>query len=123
MIRGTVNYNNEAIVPLRFRGPTGTELDVDTVVDTGYTGILTLPPAIISALNLVHQIDSNVRFADGTVRQRGMFAVEVEWDGVWRNVLATEVDCDPLLGMSLLAGHELFIELVPGGVVDITKLP
>lgn len=38
MIRGTVNYNNEPVVSLRFRGPSGVELDVDTVIDTGLPG-------------------------------------------------------------------------------------
>jgi hypothetical protein len=38
-------------------------------------------------------------------------------------VTASEIDSAPLLGLELLAGYEVFIEFVPGGVVDITKLP
>jgi hypothetical protein len=30
---------------------------------------------------------------------------------------------EPLLGMRLLAGHKLVIEVVPGGLVEITPLP
>jgi predicted aspartyl protease len=53
MIRGAVNARREAVVPLRVRGPTGTELDVDAVVDTGYSASLTLPAAVVAALGLV----------------------------------------------------------------------
>ena len=43
MIRGTVNARLEAVVRLRVRGLGGAELDVDAVVDTGFTSSLTLP--------------------------------------------------------------------------------
>jgi predicted aspartyl protease len=123
MIRGTVNYNHEAVVPLRFRGPGGAELDVDAVIDTAYTGLVILPPATISALNLVYQTDTLIRLGDGTARTVGVYDAEMEWDGVWRGILVTEIDSTPLIGTGLLARHELFIEFVPGGVVDITRMP
>jgi clan AA aspartic protease len=123
MIRGTVNHRNEAIVPLRIRGPGGTEVDVDAVVDTGFTGILTLPPALISALNLPFRAQVEIQLGDGTRRYFDTYDVEVDWDGVWLTLEVTEIDTTPLLGMKLLARHELFVEFVPGGVVDITRLP
>lgn len=123
MIRGTVNSRHEAVVPLRVRAPGGLEYDVDAVMDTGFTGSLTLPPALLSAINapLCSQID--IRLGDGTVGQFDVYDAEVEWDGAWLAIRVTEIDADPLLGMSLLAGHEVFIEFVPGGVVDISRLP
>jgi clan AA aspartic protease len=105
------------------RGPTGAECDVDVVIDTGFTASLTLPPAVISALNLPFQSPVRMRLGDGTVGQFDVYDAEVEWDGVWLAIRVTEIDADPLLGMGLLAGHEVFIEFVPGGVVDITRLP
>jgi clan AA aspartic protease len=123
MIRGTVNSNNEAVLPLRVRGPGGTELDVDAIIDTGFTGSITLPPAIISALNLTGQSQVATRLGDGTMCYLDAYDVEIEWDGVWITVVVWEIDATPLLGMGLLTGHEMFIEFVPGGVVDITKLP
>jgi hypothetical protein len=47
----------------------------------------------------------------------------VEWNGGWRPVLVSAVGDEPLVGMRLLAGHELRIAVVPGGVVEITPLP
>jgi predicted aspartyl protease len=123
MIRGTVNYRNEAIVSLRVRTSGGTECDVDLIIDTAFTGTLTLPPVLISSLNLAFRNQVDVRLGDGTMCQFDTYDAEVEWDGVWVPLVVTEIDADPLLGMGLLAGHEVFIEFVPGGVVDITKLP
>ena len=123
MIRGTVNSRHEAVVPLRVRAPGGLEYDVDAVMDTGFTGSLTLPPALLSAINAPLRSQIDIRLGDGTIRQVDTYDMEVEWGGAWLAIRVTEIDADPLLGMGLLAGHEVFIEFVPGGVVDISRLP
>jgi hypothetical protein len=61
--------------------------------------------------------------ADGSVRQFEIFAAEVAWVGGWRPVLISAVGAEALLGMRLLADHELQVAVVPGGVVTITPLP
>lgn len=61
--------------------------------------------------------------ADGSARPFDMYAVEVEWGGTWRPVLAWVVGDEILLGMGLLAGHQLRVEAVPGGVAEITPYP
>ena len=53
VIRGVVNARNEGIVSLRVRGPGGSELDVDAVVDSGFTASLALPAPTVAALGLV----------------------------------------------------------------------
>ena len=123
MIRGAVNARGEAVVRLRVRGPGGAETDVDAVIDTGFTASLTLPLAVVSALGLVRQSGGGAVLADGSVRQFDIYAAEVAWDGTWRPVLVSAVGDEVLLGMRLLAGHELRIEVVPGGTVEITPLP
>jgi clan AA aspartic protease len=123
MISGTVRGFREAVVPLKLRGPGGAEVRVEAVIDTGFSGALTISPATVAALGLVRQSDVTVRLGDGTVRQLDVYDVEVEWDGAWLAALVTEIDGDPLIGMRLLAGHELRMAVVPGGVVEITPLP
>jgi clan AA aspartic protease len=123
MIRGLVNARREAIVTLRLRGPTGAELDMDAVVDTGFTAALTLPDAVIAVLGLARQSGGGAVLADGSIRQFDIYAVEVAWGGGWRPALVSAVGDEILLGMRLLAGHELRIAVVPGGVVEITPLP
>jgi len=123
MIRGIVNVRREAIVPLQVRGPGGAERDVDAVVDSGFTASLTLPATVVATLGLARQSGGGAVLADGSVRQFDIYAAEVAWRGGWRPVLVSGVGDEVLLGMRLLAGHELRIAVVPGGVVEITPLP
>ncbi|MHB1557377.1 MAG: clan AA aspartic protease [Isosphaeraceae bacterium] len=123
VIRGVVNSQNEGIVSLRVRGPAGSELDVDAVVDSGFTASLALPAPTIAALGLVRQSGGGAVLADGSVRQSDIHVAEVAWDGAWRPVLVTAIGAESLLGMRLLARHELRIAVVQGGAVEITPLP
>ena len=45
MIEGAVNSAYEAIVPLRLQGKDGQPRDISAVVNTAFSGLLTLPPA------------------------------------------------------------------------------
>jgi hypothetical protein len=45
------------------------------------------------------------------------------WDGALRRTIVDEAGTDPLVGMKLLAGYELTIQVVPGGRVTIAALP
>jgi clan AA aspartic protease len=123
MIRGVVNARREGVVRLRVRGPSGAEQDVDAVVDSGFTASLTLPATVVAALALTRQSTGGAVLADGSIRQFDIYAAEVDWDGVWRPVLVSVVGKEVLLGMGLLAGHELRIAVEPGGAVEITPLP
>ncbi|MCI0700425.1 MAG: clan AA aspartic protease [Planctomycetia bacterium] len=123
MIHGLVNARYEAVVPLRVRGLVGVELTVDAVIDTGSTASLTLPSATIAALRLTFRATNQVMLADGSLRFVNTYDAEVDWDGAWRAVLVTEVESAPLIGTTMLTRHQVFIEFVPGGVVDITRLP
>lgn len=52
MIRGEVSADREARIRFQVYGTEGREEEVEAVLDTGFTGFLTLPPAMISALGL-----------------------------------------------------------------------
>lgn len=123
MIQGVVNARHEAVVRLRVRGPGGVESDADAIVDSGFSSSLTLPMAMVTALGLARQSGGIAVLADGSFRHYDIFAAEAEWGGTWRAVLVSAVGNEPLLGMRLLAGHKLVIEVVPGGLVEISPLP
>jgi predicted aspartyl protease len=76
-----------------------------------------------SSLFGLRQSSGGAVLADGSVRQFEIYAADVEWDGAWRPVLVSAVGDEALVGMRLLAGHELRIEFVPGGAVAIARLP
>ena len=123
MIRGTVNARLEAVIRLRVRGQGGTERDFDAIIDTGFTSSLTLPGAAVTALGLVRQSGGSVVLGDGSVRPFEVYAAEVDWDGSWRPLLVSAVGDEVLVGMRLLAGHELRVAVVPGGPVEIRPHP
>ncbi|MBX9585538.1 MAG: hypothetical protein K2X87_34965, partial [Gemmataceae bacterium] len=113
--RGAVNARLEAVLRVRVRGPTGTEAVVDAVIDTGYSGLFTLPAATAVALGLVRRSGGQATLADGSIRQFDVFAAELEWDGGWRGVDVYALGDEVLAGMRLLAGHGLWVEVADGG--------
>jgi predicted aspartyl protease len=123
MIGGTVSGRLEAIIRLRVRGTGGAELDFDSVIDTGFTSSLTLPAAAVTALALVRQSGGSAVLGDGSVRPFDVYAAEVQWDGNWRPVLVSAIGAEVLVGMRLLAGHNLRVAIVPGGPVEICPIP
>jgi clan AA aspartic protease len=123
MIRGTVNSLHEAVVRLCVRGPTGVTADVDVIVDSGFTSSLILPASLLTTLGLVRQSGGSAMLADGSTRQFDIYAAEVDWDGTWRSVLVSAVGNEALLGMRLLDGHRLVIDIETGGLVEISPLP
>ena len=91
------------------------EAHVDVVLDTGFTGHLTLRPETVESLALP-VIGSTESIIEDFCLAR------VIWHGTPRSVRALIVDAVPLLGMSLLRGGELRIEARAGGEVFIRPL-
>jgi clan AA aspartic protease len=115
--------NREAVVKLEVRGPTGTKIEVEFVLDTGFTEYLTLPPNLISALSLPLRLASPMYLADGTRVMVQVYDAVVLWDGRERLVGIHSTPGGALLGMSLLYGSRLLLDVVDGGPVTITPLP
>jgi clan AA aspartic protease len=122
MALGAVNARLEAILRLRIRGPSGTEAEIEAVVDTGYTGSLTLPVSDVASLGLARRSGGRAVLADGSSRRFDTFAAEVEWGDSWRGVVASAIGDEPLVGMGLLEGHALRVEVIAGGAVLIELL-
>ena len=122
MILGVVNAIHEAVVVLRLRGPSGIEVQVDALIDTGFDDQLVLPTSTIIALGLKLRSTSAAILADGSVKQFDYFDADVEWLGTWRSILVASVGDHALMGMQMLAKHELRIEVAPGGTVEISPL-
>ena len=120
---GVVNARMEAVLRLRVRGPDGAEAEIDAVVDTGYTGSLTLPASLATSLGLARRSGGRAVLADGSSRRFDTYAAEVAWVGSWRGVVASAIGDEALVGMGLLTGHELRVEVVEGGAVVVGLLP
>ena len=119
MIEGFVNTRLEAVVPLSLRGPQGPEREVDAVIDTGYSGSLTLPPSLVAELELPYVLSSRATLADDTEVGFNVYSVTALWNNRPRRIEADAVGSTPLVGMALLDNHDLSIQIREGGRVVI----
>ena len=123
MISGSVTPARDAVVPLTLRGSSGQEREIVAEIDTGFDGYLTLPAALAAALGLRRRAPIQAVLADGTRTELEVLDATVQWDGGWRRIAAVQVEGGCLVGMSLLYGHRLTIDVVDGGPVTIDRLP
>jgi clan AA aspartic protease len=123
MITGTVTPNLAAIVRVHVEDANGTSQAIDFTIDTGFTGFVSLPPAVIAGIGLPVASQESVRIADGSVMNVPVHAGVVIWDGKPRRGDFHAVGKERLLGMALLAGHDLAIRVSDGGAVSITVVP
>ena len=119
MIEGTVNAAREAVVPLLLRGATGRTHEFAAVIDTGFDRFLTLPPSLVAELGAPFLGVTRVVLASGSEETLDMHGVTVLWDGQLREVDALVANTTPLVGMSLLDGSSLRLEVWDGGRVVI----
>lgn len=123
MISGRVNEQREAIIQLDILGENQQRQVIQAVIDTGYTGFLTLPYHIISTLNLTWYMQQEGLLGDGSLRMFNVYEASVIWDGQIKIIEVNESETDPLVGMGLLEGYELKIQALHGGLVTINALP
>ena len=119
MIDGVVNAAHEAVVSLSVQGPTGQTRNVDAVIDTGFSRFLTLPTEAVAALELTLAGRNRVSLADGSEATLDVYGVTVLWDGQPRDVVAYAAGTVPLIGMSMLEDHSLYVHVTDGGRVAI----
>ena len=123
MIAGEVTADRVAILQLQTFGPGGAEAGVDAALDTGFTENLTLPPAVIANLRLPYRGVADFIVADGVPVRLRLFAASVLWHGQRVRLLVVEADGGALVGMSLLHGNRVTLDVVDGGHVTIEPLP
>ena len=99
----------------------GTAVPVEAVIDTGFTGFMTLPDAVINALRLEQNRNRRMRLADGRIRQFETYFATVIWHGSPITVSALVMPGRPLIGMSLLWNSDVAIAARENGRVTITE--
>jgi clan AA aspartic protease len=122
MIHGVVNLRREATIPLVVGNSNGQRQFIDTVIDTGFDGFLSLPSEIIVRLELSWTISNMATLGDGSETMFDFYAGTVIWDGQYRTVDIAESETEPLLGMAMLYGYRLQVDNVEGGIVKIEAL-
>ena len=122
MIYGVMNLRREATLSLVVGNSEGQRQLVDTVIDTGFSGFLSLPSAIITKLNLPWSASDIVTLGDGSETLFDLCIGTVIWDGQYHEIYIAESETEPLLGMALLYGYRLQVDAIEGGSVKIESL-
>jgi clan AA aspartic protease len=123
MMSGYVNANREAIIQVAIVGDSKRLKSVRAIIDTGFTGDLTLPRTVIDELGFTLRGFQRVILGDGSLQYFEMFVGMVIWDGQIREVEINAAETNSLVGMGLLEDYRLEMEGRPNGEVKITPLP
>lgn len=122
MIIGEVNPRGEAIIRVRVHGPGQVIADVPAGLDTGFTESLCLNEETIAALGLPFLYQTMVQLGNGGFVRMNVYTGQVEWDRRRRGTLVHETEGDALIGVSLLKGFHVGIDMVDGGRVSLEPL-
>jgi clan AA aspartic protease len=122
MITGIVNVDFEPIIPLSICGSDGKVYVRDAIVDTGFNGWLSLPPDLIAQLNLKWKRRGRAVLGDGSECVFNVYEAVLVWDGSFLTIPIDEADSEPLVGMSLMEGYQLMVQVFEGGPVELSKV-
>jgi clan AA aspartic protease len=122
MISGVVTSDREATIRVLVRGARGQEAEVEAVIDTGFTGFLTLPARLIANLVLSFAGTTRAALADGSEVAMDVFEASVLWDDLEHDVVVLAAEGVALVGMALLSGYRVTLEVESGGSVRIEAL-
>lgn len=120
MIVGQVNSKLEAVIPVTVHGPRGVALVLEVLLDTGYSGFLTLPAAKIATLDLEPVAANRLILADGTAVISTIYQAVVAWDDQERIIEVDRLEATALTGMALMQSYELNAQIMVGGRVTLT---
>ena len=100
----------------------GRPRSVEVVLDTGFTGYLTLPSESIGQLGLRSAGQRTFELANGEMFDFQVYLGSVSWHGRPSDVLVLQSDSGPLLGMALLWGSRVTMDVLNDGDVAIEDL-
>jgi predicted aspartyl protease len=86
MIQGVVNLRREATLTVVIGNSQGQRQVLDTVIDTGFNGSLTLPSAVIAALDLHWSGSDAVTLGDGSETLFDQYTATIIWDRQYREI-------------------------------------
>ncbi len=123
MITGHVNHRNEAVIPAQVGASGVRMIALDAVLDTGFSGYISLPLATITTLQLPFVETRTYSLGNNMRVDFDLHRATVLWDSQQRDILVLASEAHPLVGMSLLKGFRVSLDVIDGGEVRITARP
>lgn len=121
-MQGYVHTSYEAVISVVVKHNSKLK-SINAVIDTGFTGFLSLPQSIIDELELPWSYSDFATLGDGSETLFDIHDASVIWDGQLREIEINSADTEPLLGMRMLRGYRLEMDTIQGGLVTIKALP
>lgn len=123
MIAGIVTSKLEATVRIHILNAAGQSQAIDVIIDTGFEGFMSLPIATVVGLGLPWSYRDMTELIDGRIIPIEIYSAVVIWNGRPRTIDIQALGGYNLIGMKMLAGHDLAIRAIDGGPVSIDLVP
>ena len=100
--------------------PDGELRQCDFILDTGFTGSLVLPEAVIAELGLIRLGSETAVLGSGEEHSFDYYMARIMWQGQLRRADIYRSRSQSLLGMELLQGGHIAVDARDGGAVTVT---
>ena len=122
MIIGFVTPALKAAIHISLIGQKNIADEIEIFVDTGFNGGLSLPLDLITRCGFPTLEEAVVQLADGSHITVTIYQGRVLWEGKEREIDVVASEGDALLGMRLLEGSEVTVQVTDGGAVSIEPM-
>ena len=119
---GRVNGDLQAWLTIEIVTPNGQPRPIEVALDTGFNGQIALPAITIQRLELSEESSRLAITATGDRVRLTTYFSTMMWHGEPRIIEVVEADSEPLLGMELLLGNRVTLDVLEGGPVTIYPL-
>ena len=114
---GRVNGDLQAWLTVEIVTPSGQPRPIEVALDTGFNGQIALPAITIQRLELSEESSRLAITATGDRVRLTTYYSTMMWHGEPRFIEVVEADSEPLLGMELLLGNRVTLDVLEGGPV------
>ena len=121
MMNGMV-IRRQATLPVIFRLSAQPDFTLEFVIDTGFSGFLTLPSKAVKAMQLPFDHEQFASLADGSFTRMALHSATILWNGDEQQVGVVATGRRPLLGTALLDDQELHVQFRERGLVSVEEL-
>ena len=121
MASGAVR-NLVPVVPVAVLDRSGSPQQFQAVLDTGFAGAISLPRPSIERFGLANPRQEPVTLANGETQDSYIYRATAIWDGERYAVSVYELGREPFIGMELLNGNRLTMDVHEDGPISIEPL-
>ena len=110
------------MVSIELRGEGESVKTVDALLDSGFTGAVSLPSVVVDDLGLEWSGEQSVTLGDGSDVSVDIYEGMVGFAGKWYRCAILATGDVPTVGMHLLRGARISFQAEPGGDISLERL-